>query len=201
MLSHVHPFARCGALLLALLVSGCAYVTAVPVKNNEYARGIRIYDAKPILIVTSDSADVKLVPNYNRAYALRFGAFLAKNTSNFTFENGTIKALNSTLDSTAAVTLLQTLGKAVIDKLPASAFSTQRDKGIGAPQRFAVFSFDFDAEGNLIGLRPLLAADDLIRVPKATVRQAAAAAQGVNPALSGTGNNDGGPGFPTNPGQ
>ena len=37
---------------VSLLLSNCAYVTAVPAPPGSNVEGIRIYDVKPILIVT-----------------------------------------------------------------------------------------------------------------------------------------------------
>jgi len=140
----------------------------VPAPPGKRIAGIPIYDVKPILIVTANSATVELVPNYNRAYGLRFGSFLAKHHFKADLSGGIISKIDSEQDSTEALKLLEVLGKAVIDKIPIpSAQSRELGGGVGAPQRFAVFSFDFDSEGNLIALRPLVSGDSLIHVPKA----------------------------------
>ena len=65
-----------GTLVSGALVSGCAYVTAQPVRPGERISGIRIYDVKPLLVVSGENVTIQMVPNYNRAYALRFGGAL-----------------------------------------------------------------------------------------------------------------------------
>lgn len=149
------------AFLLTPLLGGCAYVTAIPVPPDSTIEGIRFYEVKPILIVNDQTVDIQMVPNYNRAYALRFGAFLSKHTMDVTFERGFIQKMKSEQDSTAFIALLTTLA----DKVPTlTSFSGAGTAG-GATGRFGVFEFVFDEEGNLVGLRPLLRREDLIVLP------------------------------------
>ncbi len=154
---------------LFYILTGCAWVTATPAPPGERVRGIPIYDVKPILIVTANSVTVEMVPNYNRAYGLRFGSFLAKHQFKATITNGIITSVDSNQDSTDALKLLGDLGEKFLDKVLPTAQSKEGG-GVGAPQRFGVFSFDFDKDGNLVGLRPLMLADQFIRVPKAQPR-------------------------------
>lgn len=76
---HDRAFRRacraCAFMLPFLIFPGCAYVTAVPAKPGSNVQGIRIYDVKPILIVSSGAPKVEIVPNYNRAYARCSSAF------------------------------------------------------------------------------------------------------------------------------
>ena len=163
---------------VSLLLSNCAYVTAVPAPPGSNVEGIRIYDVKPILIVTETSTTVNLVPNYNRAYALKFGAFLAKSNTEFDWEGGFIKKITADQDSTAFVDLLKEAVKQFGPALTGAAHATH--EGGGATSRFGVYDFVFDDEGNLTGLRPLLQERDLgRRPPKPTV------AVGVPPPPSG----------------
>jgi hypothetical protein len=168
-------------LAVSLSLSGCAYVTAIPAPPGSNVEGIRIYESKPILIVTETATTVSLVPNYNRAYALRFGAFLAKNTMDVTWEGGFIKEVKSDQDSTAFIDLLKQAVQTFGPALTGTGHATH--EGGGATSRFGVYEFVFDDEGNLTGLRPLLRERDLgRRPPKPNV------AVGVPPAPAGNPN-------------
>ena len=102
-------------LLAAALAGGCAYVTAQPVKPGDRINGIRIYDVKPLLVVSGENVTLQYVPNYNRAYALRFGAFLAKNNFDASISNGILTKVTADMDSTEFIKVLT----ALIEKLPA----------------------------------------------------------------------------------
>jgi hypothetical protein len=149
------------ALGMALLGSGCAYVTAQPVKPGDRINGIRIYDVKPLLVVTGETVSLQYVPNYNRAYALRFGAFLAKNDFQAQMSNGLLTSVHANMDTTAIIELL----KALAAKIPEgfSGAGTPAAKG-GIKDRFQVYEIVFDDDGNLVGLRPLLLESQLLRV-------------------------------------
>jgi hypothetical protein len=158
---------RAAALLLAISAAGtapgCAWVTAQPVKPGDRINGIRIYDVKPLLVV-SDTVTIQLVPNYNRAYALRFGAFLAKNHFQASMSNGVLTNVNANLDSTEFIKVLT----ALIEKLPVpgegfSGSAPPAAKG-GIQNRFQVYEIVFDDDGNLVGLRPLLHDAQLLKV-------------------------------------
>jgi hypothetical protein len=165
---------------VSLVLSNCAYVTAVPAPPGSNVEGIRIYDVKPILIVTETSTTVNLVPNYNRAYALKFGAFLAKNTTEFDWEGGFIKKINTDLDSTAFVDLLKEAVKDLAPALTGTAHATH--EAGAATSRFGVYDFVFDDEGNLTGLRPLLRERDLgPRPPRPNVPVSVPPAPAGNP--------------------
>lgn len=155
-------------LAVALLLSGCAYVTAVPAPPGSNVEGIRIYEVKPILIVTETATTVNLVPNYNRAYALKFGAFLAKNNMDVSWEGGFIKEVKSDEDSTAFIDLLKTAVTTFGPALTGSTHATH--EGGGATSRFGVYEFIFDDAGDLVGLKPLLIERQLgARPPKPAV--------------------------------
>ena len=68
--------------------------------------GIRIYDVKPLLVVSGTNVTLQYVPNYNRAYALRFGAFLAKNDFDASIANGLLTKVNANMDSTEFIKVL-----------------------------------------------------------------------------------------------
>lgn len=135
------------AVIGAALLSGCSYTTAIPVEPGSRVSGIRVYDVKPILIVTRDSYKVEMVPNYNRAYALRFGAFLAKNDTNVTMANGMVSAVDVKLDSTAALKLLELAAGKILPQAGQATSGNSQDGVV-----FAVYEFRFDDAGELIGL-------------------------------------------------
>lgn len=151
---------RTAAMMLGLgaaaLAGGCAWVTAQPVKPGDRINGIRIYDVKPLLVVTGEAVRLEYVPNYNRAYALRFGAFLAKNDFEASIGNGILSKVTANMDSTEFIKVLT----ALIEKLPVpgEGFSGPEapDTKGGLKNRFQVYDIVFDDEGNLIELRPLL---------------------------------------------
>lgn len=165
-----------GALALAAMVgmaglgSGCAYVTAQPVKPGDRINGIRIYDVKPLLVVSGDNVTIQMVPNYNRAYALRFGAFLAKNDFDASISNGLLTKVTANMDSTEFIKVIT----ALVEKLPTpkgfSGPNAPETPG-GIKDRFQVYDIVFDDDGNLIGLQPLLVAPNLLHVKTASRTQ------------------------------
>src|SRR6266851_1161398 len=92
------PFA---SIAVCFCLGACAYATAVPVDYNSNKDGFRVYDVKPILIVTNAAITVQLIPNYNKAYAVQFGAFLARQEFGFEANMGFITKLTSVQDATA----------------------------------------------------------------------------------------------------
>jgi hypothetical protein len=182
----VHALAPLAVLLP--LASGCAYVTAVPAPPGSKVSGIRIYDVKPILIVNGQAADIRLVPNYNRAYALQFGAFLAKNDFQAKFDQGFVSEVHANMDSTEFIKFLSDLLKTIE---PANALSGPADKqpNGGLENRFQVYDIVFDDDGNLHSLRPLIKKHELLDVETTKVTQFVVAA----PELAGQTQ---GPGLP-----
>ncbi len=162
------------ALAIAGLASGCAYVTAQPVKPGDRINGIRIYDVKPLLVVSGDNVTVQIVPNYNRAYALRFGAFLAKNNFDASVSNGVLTKVTANMDSTDFIKVIT----ALIEKLPppGEGFSGPQAPATpgGLKDRFQVYDIVFDDDGNLVGLKPLLIEPHLLKVKTQSVQVFAA---------------------------
>ena len=177
---------RAGSLLVAALAvlafagagSGCAYVTAQPVKPGDKINGIRIYDVKPLLVISGENVTLQFVPNYNRAYALRFGAFLAKNDFQAAVSNGILTSVHANMDSTAFIELLKVLAQ----KVP-EGFSGQGGAATpgGIKDRFQVYDIVFDDAGNLVGLKPLLIEQNLLKVKTASVQLIAAPPVTVTP--------------------
>lgn len=145
-------------------ISGCAYVTAQPVKPGDKVNGIRYYDVKPLLVVSGQNVTVQYVPNYSRGYALRFGAFLAKNDFEANVGNGVLTSVKANMDTTALVDLLKT----VADKIPVgfSGPPAPATPG-GVVNRFQVYDLVFDDAGNLTGLKPLVKKETLLTLETA----------------------------------
>lgn len=151
---------------LALALGACANVTAVPAPPGSDVQGIRVYEQKPLLIVSGQQISVAFINNTSRAYALQFNSFLAKHDVTAEFANGALTKLTSNQDTTAlAIALVNLVQKAVETGNPiGAAFS-----GTSAPtlnERAQVYEFVFDDAGNLIQLRPLIDQQHLVRVPR-----------------------------------
>lgn len=172
------------ALSVSLLSSACAYVTAVPAPPGAPVEGVRIYDVKPLLVVTGNQVTVLLVPNYNRAYALRFGSFLAKHDFTVEMQNGMISKIASNQDTTTvAIAIVNMITKAVeTGNSIADAFSKKSDASVPGG-RLQVFDIVFDDVGNIVSLRPLVADRQLLRTPAT----AAGGATMIPPALPNAG--------------
>jgi hypothetical protein len=147
----------------AVVLSACAYSTAIPVHySNTTTPGFRVYDLKPILIVNGQQITVDFIPNFNKAYAMQFGAFIAKNDFTVEMSKGYITKLDGKLDSTAIVPLLQELVKTLGPALTGKGMSGGAEGGV--QDRFQVYEFVFDDDGNLVGLRPLINPRELLHV-------------------------------------
>lgn len=163
----MRALAKIGATLtVAASLGGCAYVTAIPVQPGSSESGIRIYDVKPLLVIAPSNVSVVIVPNYNRAYALRFGSFLAKHDFTADLQNGMIAHLESKQDTTAVpiaiLNLITEAAKAAGSLGKAFAADAQTSGG-----RLQVFDIIFDTSGNLVELKPLISASSLIDIPMA----------------------------------
>lgn len=175
-------------IFFAPCLAGCAYVTAVPVKPGSNVSGIRIYDVKPILIVNGQTAQVSMVPNYNRAYALQFGAFLAKNDFQVSMTDGIVSQVHANMDSTEFIKFLSDILKTINGGEGLSAPGEPKAEG-GVENRFQVFDFVFDNDGNLVGLRPLINQSDLLHVKTTRVAQISVPAPVVLPQQGDNGGN------------
>jgi len=144
------------ALIVGILfLSGCAYTTAKPVDfTDRDTKGFRVYEPRPLLVVTDKSTQVVFVPNFDRGYAVRFGAFLSKNDITLKTTEGALTEISSNIDTTAALTLFQTLGQTAlqqVDKLKALGATVEGK----IPSMEGVFDFEFDAAGRFTGLKKL----------------------------------------------
>ena len=139
-------------VITCICAQACAYTDVVPIAPDDHqTRGFRHYDVKPLLVLTKDGYQVALVPNFNKAYAVQFGAFLSKNDVTFEWApNGTLSKFGSKLDSTAVIDLLKVAAQPLIGN--ARARDAAAGGGAGKP---VVYEFVFDKQGNLQGLRRL----------------------------------------------
>jgi len=98
----------CCALILLLLVSGCAGISTYPAGPNQ-ANGIRVFPQKIYLLVDKDAKSSRLVslPDLKNAYDVKPWSFLSKHHFTIKVEEAQVKELSSEQDSTAALSLLQ----------------------------------------------------------------------------------------------
>ncbi len=146
------------ALLLTSMtasMSGCAYVTSVPVDPNDTeTRGLVHYEVMPVLVVAGGQANIKFLPDRSKKRVLQFGTFLAKHDLQVTYsDNGSLQLVKSNQDSTAAVSgLLDIANKIVEAKLPTTQTASGTVSGAGD---VAIYAFVFGDDGELKGLRKL----------------------------------------------
>ena len=148
--------------VIALMNAGCAWTTAVRVDPHAPdIDGFVYYECKPLVVVSGSSVNVQYVKNPNKAYAVRFGTFLAKNDVKLTFDRECgVTQINSNLDTTSIIPLLQdVLDKAVPDLKPVL--------GAANGTYLQVYDVVFDDLGNIVELKPLIRSKNLITVPKA----------------------------------
>ena len=140
------------ALISCASLTACAYTTVIPIDAHDRTTpGQRVYDTKPILIVSQTGAQVVFIPNYSKSYAVQFGAFLAKNEFSIKTENGSITQLDSKLDDTNIIDLLKVFADKLLPSVP-GARTTGGEPTTGAA--IAVFDFVFDDRGNIVKLVP-----------------------------------------------
>jgi hypothetical protein len=146
-----------------VVLSACTGVNAVPVGPTSEESGLRIPSVKPLLVVGAQ-VQVILVPNFNRAYALRVWAFLAKHDLEAQFQNGMLSSITSNQDSTAVpVAFLAALGQAA-QAAKTSLLGAFAGQATGGTNVFQIYDIVFDDSGNLVKLSPLISSKDLIPV-------------------------------------
>jgi hypothetical protein len=137
------------AVLAFAALEACSYTNVIPIAAEDRATpGIRYYECKPILLVGDQGTSIAWIPNYNRAYAIGFGAFLAKNDFRIEWDTSCVKVLSSTVDTTAVIDLL----KAAEAKIPGGPTAAAAPVPTSVVK---VYEFVFTDEGDLVGLRPL----------------------------------------------
>ena len=98
----------CCALILFLLVSGCAGISTHPAGPHQ-ANGIRVFPQKIYLLVDKDAKSSRLIslPDLKNAYDVKPWSFLSKHHFTIKIEEAQVKEFSSEQDSTAALALLQ----------------------------------------------------------------------------------------------
>lgn len=146
---------------LALSLSGCAWTKAVPVDYDDHSKwfklrteGFRVYEPKPLLIVTDANSKIVFVPNFNRGYAVQFGTFLAKNDIELNVDDGVLVKVVSKQDSTNFLKLIQALGEKALEQAGKLAALGDTVEGT-IPGKVGVYEFLFDAQGNFTGIRKI----------------------------------------------
>jgi|LNFM01.2.fsa_nt_gb hypothetical protein len=153
-------FLLTSTVVIVPVLAGCAYTTATRVLPGEDPRGFVYYECKPLLVVSGSTVSVTYVKNPSKAYAVQFGAFLAKNDTAITFDKDCgVTNVKSLLDSTDILKLFQTIADKV---LPTAQKSVAGENGQATVQ---IFDIIFDDAGEIVSLRPLVNRRDLIRVP------------------------------------
>lgn len=142
-------------IFIIVILNGCAWTKVEPIAyDDRKTDGVRVYDPKPILIVTETTTTVTMLPNYNRGYAVRYGQFLSKNKVNLQVKEGLITQIESDADTTGLLSLFQALGSEAIkgiDKL--AALGAEIESGI--PGMEGIYEFEFDTDGNFTGLKKI----------------------------------------------
>jgi len=158
----LHSLARVALLFSCLALAGCAWTTAVAeIDGSE--RGFSYPICYPFLVVSGAKSELMMVPNPNRRRAAQFGAFLAKNDIEVTFETCGPSTLKSKMDSTEVVLALFTTLQEAIKQPGAKLFGNPVTAG-ETGQSFQVFEFVFDNEGNFVDLKPRVSPGDFVRV-------------------------------------
>ena len=140
--------------LLAAVAGGCAaWTDVVPVEYADRdAKGLRVYDPIPLLVVTAEQTSIVFVPDFERGYSVRFHAWLAKNNSSIKLADGALMTeMGSNLDTTGLLSLLQSVGgKAIENAEQLSAFGQPVTGAITGKE--GIYRFDFDETGRFTGL-------------------------------------------------
>lgn len=144
------------------LSAGCAWTTARTIDATEadFFGGFVYYECKPLIALTGSQISVIYVKNPNKAYAVRFGAFLAKNDVELTFDRDCgLTTVKSKIDTTDILELLQSALDKVAPDLKEVA-GTSSNSAVAQ-----LYEIVFDEEGNIERLKPLLS-QDLVHIPQ-----------------------------------
>lgn len=149
-------------ILFLSLNAGCAWTTAriIDPDDADLFGGFVYYECKPLIALTGSQISVVYVKNPNKAYAVRFGAFLAKNDVELTFDRDCgLTTVKSKIDTTDIIQLLQSaLDKVAPDLNPVAG--TSANSAVAQ-----LYEIVFDDEGNIETLKPLLS-QELVNIPQ-----------------------------------
>ena len=137
------------ALTVATLLAGCAITTVTPVaRDDTKTKGFRYYEAKPLLIVTQDSAQIVFVPNLDRAYAIQYRAFMTKHEISLTMTEGWwYKEIHEKSDPAEFIKGLIALGREALETATAAGAKAASDPVSG--KLVGIYEFRFDGQGNI----------------------------------------------------
>lgn len=143
------------AAAVTVMLSGCAYTFAYDIEPGQPYIGFKVPECKPLVQLDQTGLKIVLVPNPNKAYAVKFGTFLAKNDVEVEFGDSCgLKKVKSNQDSTAFIQFLT----AALDKIP-DAGGGPKPTGDKSVSRVELYEIVFDEDGTIQRLRPLLQRD------------------------------------------
>ena len=137
------------ALTVAALLAGCAITTVKPIAGNDTkTKGFRYYEAKPLLIVTQDGAQIVFIPNLDRAYAIQYRAFMTKHEIKLTMTEGWwYKEIHEKSDPADFIKGLIALGQEALEAATAAGAKAALDPVAG--KLVGIYEFRFDGQGNI----------------------------------------------------
>lgn len=167
------------SFVLALSISGCAYVDVKSTKGRPQLSGLRVYAPKTLIVVNGTGVSSLVIPDCSKEYAIRFGSFLAKNDVTLEIENGMLSKLENNQDSTALpLKLLEAVSSAAAaGQSLGTAFSEKVDGGL--VDRFGVYELSCD-DGTLKS-QSLLSAANLPQLATEKAGQAVVVDDGTTP--------------------
>lgn len=150
------------ALLLFSLFSlyGCSYLEAkkIPIgaKSSEY-EGFPFYMKKPLLVVNNTAVNVIWVDDRTNLWAIKVGAVLAKNKSAIELGNsGAPSKINADLEDDAIALKFLDLASSALQETLKAKLLGDTATGSGETGKFQIFDFEYDNDGNITRLKPLI---------------------------------------------
>ena len=102
-----------GLALLVASLSGCATIVTKDAKLDKAPKGVRIYPPQVCLLVDAKvnggegTTIITYLPDFDRAYDVRPLTILAKQDLKIELDEGQLKTLTSTQDTTAFIALMR----------------------------------------------------------------------------------------------
>lgn len=162
--------ATAAALLVAslpLLASGCTWTRARPVAYSDRdTTGVRVYDPKPLLIITEKSTNLVFVPDFRRGYAMQYGSLLARNETTISMDEGRVTRLHSVHNTAELLSLIKTWGQEAIEQADKLAALGAVSGGI--PGMEGIYELVISEEGEITALRPITGTSQVLPPRDAT---------------------------------
>lgn len=151
----MYPIRHLLVLMLVFSAAGCAYTEVKRIAGNDTdTKGFRYYEAKPLLVVTDSTVQIVFVPNLDRAYAVRYHAFLTKHEIKLTNTEGWwLKEVHEKSDPAEFIKGLIALGQEAL-KAAAEAGAKAASQPV-AGKLVGVYQFVFDGNGNIQEMKEL----------------------------------------------